>query len=304
MLTLLAKAALYRPDSDVERLPQLPEYTQRSLHSITPVHCRNYNNLVNWQPGHKQHIHPNYIQTLTLPMQLQMMTTSPFPFRALGLVHIANRINVFKLPKYNDTLELNTYFGQVFAHKRGFVFEMHSDASKSGTVALKATSYYLARSASDAQCYGLPEFTESMLLNACSAEALQPEPAVSSKKLSTLNFSKNIGRQYARVSGDYNPIHLWPLTSRLFGFKKAIAHGMYSHALAVSAINQARAIDLSAKVSIRAMFKQAILLPQAADCVIKPCGEHSLGFRLFSEDQAHPQKVRQHLNGCVTPLKV
>ena len=33
------------------------------------------------------------------------------------------------------------------------------------------------------------------------------------------------GRRYARVSGDYNPIHLWPWTARPFGFRAPILHG-------------------------------------------------------------------------------
>jgi acyl dehydratase len=33
------------------------------------------------------------------------------------------------------------------------------------------------------------------------------------------------GRRYARVSGDYNPIHLWAATARPFGFRAPILHG-------------------------------------------------------------------------------
>lgn len=38
------------------------------------------------------------------------------------------------------------------------------------------------------------------------------------------------GRRYARLSGDWNPIHLWPQTSRLLGFEQPMVHGMHSAA--------------------------------------------------------------------------
>lgn len=42
----------------------------------------------------------------------------------------------------------------------------------------------------------------------------------------TLETSKKHTKAYAKVSGDYNPIHLNGLMARLFGFKAPIVHGM------------------------------------------------------------------------------
>ena len=41
------------------------------------------------------------------------------------------------------------------------------------------------------------------------------------------------GRRFAAVVSDYNPIHLYSWSAKLFGFKKAIAHGMYVGARAL-----------------------------------------------------------------------
>jgi acyl dehydratase len=46
----------------------------------------------------------------------------------------------------------------------------------------------------------------------------------------------DIGRRYAKVCGDYNPIHLSAVSARLFGFPTAIAHGMWSKAMALAAL--------------------------------------------------------------------
>ena len=45
----------------------------------------------------------------------------------------------------------------------------------------------------------------------------------------------DLGREYAAVSGDHNPIHLYPLTAKAFGFPRQIAHGMWTKARCVAA---------------------------------------------------------------------
>jgi acyl dehydratase len=65
----------------------------------------------------------------------------------------------------------------------------------------------------------------------------------------------DIGRRYAAASGDRNPIHLYPLTARLFGFKRAIAHGMWTAARCLAAHGTPRA------ALVRAEFRAPVLLP-------------------------------------------
>jgi hypothetical protein len=304
MLTLLAKAAVYRPNYDANYPPSLPGSGQQRHHVISPEHCKRYNNLVAWQAGESNKIHPNYIQTLTLPMQLSMMTQSPFPFKAIGLVHLANRINVFELPECTDAVTLKTYFGKVYSHKRGYVFEMHSDATHSGSAAVNATSYYLARTSKARHFDDFPEFNETALLQTSCVEVVSTEVSELPRTLTQFSFGENSGRQYASVSGDYNPIHLWSLTSRLFGFKRAIAHGMFSHALVLSALQQAQEVDLSRNVSIGAVFKHAIMLPETTQCIVTSTSTKDIGFKLCSDDPQHPKKAKLHLNGCISPFNI
>ncbi|MEX0836551.1 MAG: MaoC/PaaZ C-terminal domain-containing protein, partial [Nitriliruptor sp.] len=62
------------------------------------------------------------------------------------------------------------------------------------------------------------------------------EPPEESTEGARWKVPGDTGRRYAAVSGDRNPIHLSPLTSRLFGFPKPIAHGMWTAARALAAI--------------------------------------------------------------------
>jgi acyl dehydratase len=66
------------------------------------------------------------------------------------------------------------------------------------------------------------------------------------------------GRRYALASGDWNPIHLGAATARLFGFPRAIVHGMWSLARCVAALEPG-----GEGVEIDAAFKLPVLLPAA-----------------------------------------
>lgn len=52
----------------------------------------------------------------------------------------------------------------------------------------------------------------------------------------TVNLSKSLGLSYAKVSGDFNPHHLWPFTAKLLGYKKPIAHGMWTLSKAIAIV--------------------------------------------------------------------
>ena len=67
----------------------------------------------------------------------------------------------------------------------------------------------------------------------------------------------NLGRTYASVSGDANPIHLYPLTAKALGFPRQIAHGMWTKARSIAAIEN----RLPEAVTVEVAFKKPILLP-------------------------------------------
>ena len=65
----------------------------------------------------------------------------------------------------------------------------------------------------------------------------------------------DLGRRYAAVSGDHNPIHLHAWSAKPFGFPRAIAHGMWTKARCLAALRLPDAFEVVVK------FKKPILLP-------------------------------------------
>jgi acyl dehydratase len=70
---------------------------------------------------------------------------------------------------------------------------------------------------------------------------------------------EDTGRRYAAASGDWNPHHLYAATARLLGYRRAIAHGMWTFARALAAIEAKRPFALP--IESDASFKRPIFLP-------------------------------------------
>jgi acyl dehydratase len=77
-------------------------------------------------------------------------------------------------------------------------------------------------------------------------------------QLTSLEAAADTGRRYARLSGDFNPIHLWPVTAKLFGFRRAIAHGLWSQARALAALDVS---GEGASAELDTRFMAPLLLP-------------------------------------------
>ena len=311
----LLKAALYRPQGLDSDIPVLPESTIRKELQINTLHCERYNKAVNWKLGIASVIHPNYLQVLTLPMQLEMMISEPFPFKPMGLVHLANHIEFNYLPEQNAKMLLQTSFNGLTWHKNGWVFALLSEGFVNGKLAISATSYYLSRQR-HSQVNKNPNVTKDVVFDTVNFDAATSKTTAAPKfaaEMPTIDellppfdgsvdmhFPLGIGRQYARVSGDFNPIHLSRWTAKLMGFKQAIAHGMYSKALCLSVIlkqeMQSRKGALAqTPMQVSTQFIQPIYLPTRCELNIKREGD-SLGFSLSSKNRS---KTREHLRTTV-----
>lgn len=94
------------------------------------------------------------------------------------------------------------------------------------------------------------------------------------------------GRRYARVSGDYNPIHLWSWTARPFGFRAPILHGYATAARAAHALVAERLRgDPAALRRMRILFRAPLPLPSTVVLQVSDAGpEHR--FRVAAPDGA------------------
>lgn len=256
---LYAKAGL---TAFTRRGGTLPPTAETADVVVDRAHLAAYNDVCGFRVGDDVPI--TYPHVLGFPLQLELMTDRAFPFALPGLVHIGNRITRTRPSTATEPLSLRVHTGNLRPHDRGEQFDVVTTAAVAGEVVWTGTSTYLKRASGSGS--GSP--------------ATPPRPTA------VWTVPKDIGRRYAKVSGDRNPIHLHPLTAKAFGFPRAIAHGMWTKARCLAAF-EGRLPD-ACTVDVR--FQAPVLLP--ATVHFSADGEH---FALH-----HPKTGKPHLKGTVT----
>jgi acyl dehydratase len=213
---------------------------------------------------------PTYPHVLAFPLAMALMTRRDFPFPLLGLVHVASRIETLAPLRVTDRPGLRVRAAALGPHPRGRQLDVVTEATLDGECVWREHSTYLHRGKKTGK-------TDSATTPA-GGTAKWIVPA-------------SVGRNYAKISGDRNPIHTSRLGARLFGFPRRIAHGMWSAARCLAAL-EGRLPD-AATIEIR--FQRPLLLPGTATFTGTPTGG---GWGLTLADA---KTGRPHLTGSIIP---
>jgi hypothetical protein len=179
---------------------------------------------------------------LAFPLHLLMLTDPAFPWPALGLVHLANHVRLRRPLGYNEVLRVEVEFGALLRHDKGQAFVLHTRLYRRGEAVWDGDSVYLKR--------GVTATGDPLAALELQRGELQ--------RVARWQLPAQLGRDYAQASGDYNPIHLSALSAKVFGFPRAIAHGMWTLARSAAALQPPKPL---AEAIISAEFKLPMLLP-------------------------------------------
>lgn len=244
-----------------------------------------FHNVVAWQ-GEAAELHPCFIHTLAFPIHLKLLLEPTFPFPLLGLVHIENQIHQFRPVKRSETLKLVCRIGELEAHKKGWLFSVITECFSQEELVWKSASVNLFRTKHNAQVLVKSK-------NDCAFE--QP--------ISTLNWqlTSDLGRRYAKASGDFNPIHLRKWSAKLFGFKQHIAHGMWTKSRCLSELQILDAESFNQEFEVNCRFKQPLFLPAEVTMLTESATKELVdkGYQFKVETQFEQQDNIPHLAGDI-----
>lgn len=182
-----------------------------------------------------------WLHVQTFPLHMEVLAAEDFPFPLAGLVHVTNEMTLHRPVGIGEVLRVAVRAENLRPHAKGAAFDMVGEIHSRDDLVWRGVSTYLSPGAT------VPgEAAPALRLAA-------PDVAPAQE----WRLPGDLGRRYAGVSGDSNPIHLSPVTSRLFGFKRPIIHGMWTHARALAALGGA----LPASYSVRVQFAKPISLP-------------------------------------------
>ncbi len=186
-----------------------------------------------------------YPQVLAFRLHLLLLLNKSLPFPVMGLVHKFNGVQYLKPIHAKDTLELRVGLKNIENVEKGTDIHLYTHAYVNGILHWSAISTYFYRTPNK---HSQPKTRQ---------DASQIEKTHFTHT-QTWSLKSNLGRQYARITGDLNPIHLFSLTAKLFGFKRTIIHGMY---LAAKAANQVLQTSHDYPKRITLQFKRPVFLP-------------------------------------------
>lgn len=202
-------------------------------------HLDEYNDICGF--ARSDYLPATYPHMAAFGLHMTMMTDTSFPFAPMGLVHLRNTITQRRRIRVDEALDVSVRAADLRPHPKGSLIDLVTTASVGGEPVWDETMTLFARHSG-----GSAETSPAPL------DGVEAPDGVVHWKL-----KGDLGRRYGAVSGDRNPIHLHPLTAKAFGFSSNIAHGMWTLARSLSAVQN----RLPEAFVNEAEFRKPILLP-------------------------------------------
>jgi hypothetical protein len=228
----------------------------------------------------RDHLPPTYPHVLAFPLHMAVMADGSFPFGAVGLVHVENRIVQHHQIGVGEELTIRVCPTKLEAHPKGRAFSLVTEASANGETAWESTSTMLRRGPEKPA-----DGTKSSAMPRISSR--RPEDGGTEWRL-----GGDLGRRYAAVSGDRNPIHMHSLSAKALGFPRAIAHGMWTKARCLAALES----TLPDAFGVEVRFRKPILLPARVEFA-GAADDRGTDFAVRDAKRGTP-----HLEGRIEPL--
>ncbi len=185
---------------------------------------------------------PTYPHVLAFPLQMAVMADGGFPFGAVGLVHLENRISQRRPVGIGEELRLTVRPTPLRPHPKGRTFSLLTEARAGEELVWESESTMLRRGGG----------SEGGERTSYGERTPDGGPASAEWRL-----GGDLGRRYAAVSGDRNPIHMHSLAAKPLGFPAAIAHGMWTKARCLATLEP----RLPDSFTVEVAFRRPILLP-------------------------------------------
>ncbi len=216
-----------------------------------------------------------YPHLLAFPLHMAIMTDSAFPAPAIGTVHLENSITAHRSIAVGESLTVGARVGAPLPHPKGTTYEFVTEVRVGADLVWESTSTYLRRGRGDESAGTGTSFPDA--------------PASGT----VWSLPGDLGRRYAAVSGDHNPIHLYPLTAKALGFPRQIAHGMWSMARCLAALEN----RLPDAVRVEVAFKRPIILPGQVAFGSVPVADG------YAFSLSNPKTGAPHLAGLSGPVR-
>lgn len=230
-----------------------------------------------------------FVHALAFPVAMSVMNRDDFPLPLLGMIHLRNHIEQLSPIHFQDALDIRSWTENLSGHRAGTQVDVVAEvrSNSSGTLLWRGVSSYLAKGVF------LPGIDKPGSSNgAAKADFSPPFPTA------LWQLGVDTGRNYAAVSGDFNPIHLSALSAKALGLRGSIAHGMYLASRALADVGSVKAEAFVWEVA----FEAPVFLPGRVALDISTVQTETGAWQRSDYVAWNPRSGRRHFTGCVAAL--
>ncbi|MBX7147529.1 hypothetical protein K1X76_00465 [bacterium] len=217
--------ALFLPRKGFGPKPELPALKGVfNAIKINPALLHSYFDVC--QFNNKNDVPLLFPHNLASSVHMALLTHKSFPLKLLGAVHLRNQITRHAPVSTADNLRLETAFTEVRVTSKGVEFDFYTEFFSNENLVWEEVTTYYKRGR-----FGADSGKETKTM----------ETLTDTVEVARWYLSKKLGKQYAKLSNDYNPIHISKTLAKMFGFKRDVAHGMGVLATAIDRAGLANA---------------------------------------------------------------
>lgn len=212
--------------------------------------------LMRQTPG--EYVPSGFLHILAFPVAMSVLGRADFPLPLLGMIHLSNRVDHLRPVPVTNKLRVSAWVENLAPHRSGTQVDAVVEVADAMGPAWRGRSTYLAKGT-------------RLLAEPAEAEPSPPGESLPDYPTASWRLGGGIGREYARISGDYNPIHLGAFPARLLGMKRPIAHGMYLASRMVAEAGPKDGtpfrweVEFKAPITLPGTVSVAVESPRAAD---------------------------------------
>ncbi|SDW53661.1 MaoC like domain-containing protein [Arthrobacter sp. cf158] len=231
-----------------------------------------------------------YVHALAFPVSMSIMNRDDFPLPLLGMIHLKNHVEQRVPIQFTEALDIRSWSANLAGHRAGTQLDVVAEvrSASSGDLLWRGISTYLAKGVF------LPGIDKPGNPNGATGagDFSPPDPTA------LWQLGLDTGRNYATVSGDFNPIHLSVLSAKALGLRGSIAHGMYLASRALADVGAVKAESFTWDVA----FEAPVFLPARVALDIATVHSGAGSWERSDYVAWNPRSGRRHFTGRVSAV--
>jgi len=156
-----------------------------------------------------------YPHVFTAPLQMAVVSHRDFPVSCLGILHYRNHIIQYRRIMADEELSVSVELVESRIIKQGAEFDYTIKITSGSELVWESITTYLKKGK-----FG-KKYSASPLSDII-------HPVEKAEQRIEHYIPDGIGKRYAKICGDFNPIHMSKMLARLFGYRATVAHAFWA----------------------------------------------------------------------------